>query len=134
MTQQEIQERNQQIALMLSWERHNHGSYFTWTKQNSKDHFYESILQFHSDWNWLISASKLICDTIGYKMYFVSTPSYSRCIFTDTSSIDTGMMPLDKTEFINGKIVVDSDIQKTDIKAVFIAVSDFAKLYNDRKL
>jgi len=128
MTQQEIQERNKQIALMLGIEYEVHSN--TYRLRNNIC----TQLVFHSDWNWLISASKLICDTIGYKMYFVSTPSYSRCIFTDTSSIDTGMMPLDKTEFINGKIVVDSDIQKTDIKAVFIAVSDFAKLYNEKKL
>jgi hypothetical protein len=128
MTQQEIQQRNQQIALMLGWERHNHGSYFTWTKQNSKDHFYESILQFHSDWNWLMEAVEFICNTLGHRKYSYSHEDHSRCVFTD-------MAILHQThDFGGGNIVIDSGTQNTEKEAVFIAVSDFAKLYNDKKL
>jgi hypothetical protein len=101
MTPQEIQERNKQIALMLGWERHNHTSYFTWTKQNSKDHIYESILQFHSDWNWLHEAAE--------KVYSLTHPSDS--IRHDIIHI----------------------LGRSHKEAVFIAVSDFAKLYNDKQ-
>jgi len=116
MTPQEIQERNKQIALMLGWERHNHASYFTWTKQNSKDHIYESILQFHLDWNWLHEAVE-----------FIERLSVHHMVETNRSSC----------VIYNGKNIITANYfkaDKTKKEAVFIAVSDFAKLYNEKKL
>jgi hypothetical protein len=138
MTPQEIQERNKQIALMLGWERHNHASYFTWTKQNSKYHIYDSILQFDSNWNWLMDAVEFI-----EKLKF----NTKACVHCNNDRVYLKTYPLTQTElspeeeyfakFIsvtNFHFEFCYALKPTKKEAVFIAVSDFAKLYNEKKL
>jgi hypothetical protein len=109
MTQEE---RNREIAVMLGWTRHNHASYFTWTRpEKPKDHFFESILQFDRDWNWLMEAVEFIEKIYNNQpVYF----GHNNCVIFSPKTIRS--KGKDKKE------------------AVFIAVSDFAKLYNEGKL
>ena len=82
MTQQEIQERNKQIAMMLGWKNSfahkvdQYGYYQTVDGystpyintldeqaveyQSDKNAFAIEDLQFHSDWNWLMDAVEII--------------------------------------------------------------------------
>jgi hypothetical protein len=121
MTPQEIQERNSNIALMLGWKKHNHGSYHTWTNDKSIYHIYDSILQFHSDWNWLMESVEFI-EKLGYESLLGGGEYY---------------YPEKDRRYIQHFIKEDEVIyheSKNKIEAVFVAVSDFAKLYNERKL
>jgi hypothetical protein len=117
MEQKEIQECNKQIALMLGWKRHNHTSYFTWTKQNSKDHIYESILQFHSNWNWLMKAVKFI-----EELYIPVYINSNHCVIQSLGNKENNYHPS-----------IYFEVYKTDKKeAVFYTVSNFAKYWNER--
>jgi hypothetical protein len=87
MTQQEIQERNKQIALMLGYKT-------TWLDKL----FYTWKCRFLYDWNLLMEAVEFI-------------------------------EKLNKTD---KEIVWTKAATKKE--AVFIAVSDFAKLYNNKEL
>jgi len=117
MTQQQIQERNQQIALMLggiysklvdAWglgNAQNIGSKMfdgVMYEDVIKAQRFEKELKFHSDWNWLHEAAK--------KVYSLTHPSDS--IRHDIIHI----------------------LGRSHKEAVFIAVSDFAKLYNEKKI
>lgn len=134
---QEIQQRSEQIALMLGWEQYQdyEERWFGHWKPNTTLEKPWSIrverLEFHSDWNWLMEAVEFISGTLGYRKYSYSHEEHSRCVFTD-------MAILHQThDFGGGNIVIDSGTQNTEKEAVFIAVSDFAKnhnLYNDKKL
>jgi hypothetical protein len=123
MTQQEIQEGNKQIALMLGW----NGDAFLLEK-NIKAKTGLCHLKFHLDWNWIMEAVEFICGTLGYRKYSYTHEEHSRCVFTDMAIL------FQKHDFGGGNIIIDSDEQKTEKEAMFIAVSDFAKLYNEEKL
>jgi hypothetical protein len=101
MTQQEIQERNEQIALMLGMKIE--GTYITnWKEFNSLLHSIEDTLKFHSDWNWLMEAIQFL------QKHFESKDRYWTTI---------ERYPL-----------------YSNIEDVFVVVSDFAKLYNNKEL
>ena len=93
MTQQEIQERNKEIALMLGDE-------------------YEH--SYHLDWNWLMEAVE-----------FIEKNNYTFIIE------DKHCYYYHYKQFLRES---KSGIGKSKKEAVFIAVSDFAKLYNDKTL
>lgn len=105
MIQQEIQERNEQIALMLGWEQYEDSEerlFGFWRPNTILEKPWSrrvERLEFHSDWNWLIESIKYI--------------------LTITSEDD---------EIETYNIIID---QIPDIEAFFIAVSDFAKVYNN---
>lgn len=117
MTQQEIQDRNKDIALMLGALSKNMD--WGWMLEDDElnlsfDIFNEKIfsndggsgwkiqnLKFHSDWNWLMEAVKKI----------LSIESEDDCLETYYTIID----------------------QIPDIEAVFLAVSDFAKKFNNKE-
>jgi hypothetical protein len=129
MTQQEIQERNKQIALMLGAEIQNvleriyidkmiddeltfHNTSVTldsyeWNGTTNIHYIPFDMLEFHSDWNWLHEAVTFCKSKIG-------TPS----------SV--------KIACLNGDI--NKALMTAEKEAVFTAVSDFAKLYNEKKL
>lgn len=127
MTQQEIQERNKQIALMLGMKIE--GTYITNRKEfNSLLHSIEDTLKFHSDWNWLMEAvefieNKLKLGTVISNMGFGINNQYI--------NINRGVSIVDETIDNPSKIMGKSSTKK---EAVFIAVSDFAKLYNNKEL
>jgi len=124
MTQEEIQERNKQIALMLGWKetsahkRDQYGYYqcveaYSTPYRNTidaqaveyqydKNAFAVEDLRFHSDWNWLMMA-----------IHFLHKHFESK----ERSWTSIERYPL-----------------YTDIETVFVLVSDFAKHYNEGKL
>jgi hypothetical protein len=101
MTHQEIQERNEQIALMLGWKNLNDDSFPEYI--DTVGNFYPlKELKFHSDWNWLMESIKKILSIV-----------------------------LENDDMETYNIIID---QMPDIEAVFIAVSDFAKKFNNKEL
>jgi hypothetical protein len=128
MELQEIQDRNKEIALMLGWEQY----------KDSKERWFEhwkpntmlekpwsnrvERLEFDSDYNWLMEALEFIrLLNWSYDMYCPSN--------TDNSDEEFECNFWDK---INPEIEGRS---KNSLKeAVFIAVSDFAKLHNNKEL
>jgi hypothetical protein len=122
MEQQEIQERNNQIALMLGW-KITDGIISYIPEESSFQHEVgysaSGFLQFHSDWSWLMESVEFI-DKLSN--YFIQIEEKS-CYVYDISKFDNSQT--------NAFIIKDG---KTKKEAVFIAVSDFAKLYNEKKL
>jgi hypothetical protein len=128
MTQQEIQERNKQIALMLGWEyideKVSYQNYGWWVKgtyhldadaRSNKNWIgFNSDIKFHSDWNWLHEAVEFI-ESKGYDVFVNGL----YCRITDSGMSD---FEIESGTVLNKK------------EAVFIVVSDFAKLYNEKKL
>ena len=127
MTQQEIQERNKQIALMLGWKCLSPKTkYSYWTYPLEKSFVYKlgcpvhyKNFMFHSDWNWLMEAVDFIesieVDDFGY-IVEMSPPS--------------SRIYLAKNNFS----IISIGPKSSRKEAVFIAVSDFAKLYNNKEL
>jgi len=115
MTQQEIQERNEQIALMLGYEISENKECFKLPNKNG----WITLEVFYSDWNWLIEASEFI-EEQRIAVYIHS----NHCIIQSIGTKENNFTP-----------ITYCDTYGTDKKeAVFIAVSDFAKLYNEKKL
>jgi hypothetical protein len=146
MTQQEIQERNEQIALMLGWIPYE-GLNPRWRNSfetNCNSEIFNKVvetLKFHSDWNWLMEAVKFIKKNIRTS--------------NNTSDAKVGEYFIDEWEFkvknyyvrliqwtekgwrMSDKDNMDLSIRyvigmncSSEIEAVFSIVSDFAKLYN----
>ncbi len=115
MTQQEIQERNKQIALMLGYK-------MTWFDTA----FYTWKCRFLYDWNILMEAvefvEKLQSDKFYMEFFWLNGPNFS-------------LYQIDKQ---TGSTLWETHGRfknvETKQEAVFIAVSDFAKLYNNKKL
>jgi hypothetical protein len=143
MTQQEIQERNKEIALMLGadvqevLERiyidkmtddeftfHNTSvnlNTYEWNGTTNIHYISFDMLQFHSDWNWLMEAVEFIrLENWSYDMYCPNG------IGEDSD----GEFECNFWNKINPEIIGRS---KSSLKeAVFIAVSNFAKLYKNK--
>lgn len=139
MTTSEIQERNKQIALMLGayeiteWFKTDLDSipyykgtcYYLGRPNNNwscgssnKEEVEKSLLntlQFHSDWNWLMEAIEFI-EKKGYTISI--TGKFVNIMFVEENI---------------GKSI-SSRYGYTKIEAVFLAVSDFAKFYNEGEL
>jgi hypothetical protein len=117
MTQQEIQERNEQIALMLGMKIE--GTYITnWKEFNSLLHSIEDTLKFHSDWNWLMEAVSFI-----NKTHNQNNPHRD--------------LAYTIKYLLNGGWWGENQIPRrvlSDTEQLFLAVSDFAKLYNNKEL
>lgn len=116
MIQQEIQERNEQIASMLGW-KITDGIISYIPEENSFQHEVgysaNGFLQFHSDWNWLMEAVE-----------FIESKGYEIGIFANRVEIITT---------IEENRIYETG-GKTKKEAVFIAVSDFARQFNLYKL
>jgi hypothetical protein len=122
MTQQEIQERNEQIALMLG---------LTPTKGfgSKKNEYYKKIdgdktiiynkVLFHSDWNWLMEAVEFI-ENLDLNDIF-TMPEFNYHV---------GKMTLFR---VNKDVLKKMPITSKK-ESIFISVSDFAKLYNKKEL
>jgi len=122
MKQQEIQERNKQIALMLGLNHDEEAIVF-----NMQSYSWD-MLRFHRDWNWLMETvefieEKLKLETVISIMGFGSNNQYI--------NINRGISIINETYDNPSKIMGKASTKK---EAVFIAVSDFAKLYNEGKL
>ena len=147
MTQQEIQEiqeRNEQIALMLGMKIE--GTYITnWKEFNSLLHSIEDTLKFHSDWNWLMEAVEFIKKNIrtsnntenaSNKEIFIDewefkvTKYYLRLI----QWTNAGWRMFDNKNRNLSMLYIIGENCETEKEAVFKIVSDFAKLYNKKEL
>jgi hypothetical protein len=125
MEAKEIQERNKQIALMLVLKPLTSpylGAYQP-TRDTHNPKFYHERMEgeswyvypnYDSDWNWLMEAVE-----------FIEKLNYNINIFHQDSLIEKD----------NKFIVVTHAIKnKTKKESVFIAVSDFAKKFNNKEL
>ncbi len=123
----EIKERNKQIALMLGGykcseisEQYELPKFMTFPPKGKSNLCHTAKvclledMQFHSDWNWLMEAVEFI-ENKGYDVFI------NGLYFRIT---DSGMTDF---EIESGNVLIKKE-------AVFIAISDFAKLYNDKKL
>jgi len=130
MTQQEIQERSEQIVLMLGYKIAENKESFKSPNYNGL-----TILEiFYSDWNWIMEAVEFIEIEKKYVIKTISSPTLSGKWTIHTITI----LNNNRTLFKSGDVVVNfkSDYSNNQSKkeAVFIAVSDFAKLYNNKEL
>ena len=136
MTQQEIQERNKEIALMLG------GIYSkaaeAWGFGNSRvekktiiiegksykslvwAERFEKELLFHSDWNWLMEAVEFINKTHNFDN------EHRDLTYTIQYLISGGYFP--------GAIEPLPKRLMHSINNLFLAVSDFAKLFNNKEI
>ena len=137
MITEEIQERNKQIAFMLGWEEEV-GSWYT-NKGFARIVIYSAYnnyphvgLPFYRDWNWLMEAVEFI-----EKLKF-NTKACIHCnndrVYLNTYPIESSQYSAKFISITNSKINFCSTKASTKKEAVFIAVSDFAKLYNQNKL
>jgi hypothetical protein len=126
MTPQEIQERNKQIALMLGYVNTTPAdkdfNIFEYpTKFGAIPKMIETMsMKFHSDWNWLMEAVEFIekvKDEQGYG-----------------NMVNIWVNGCNVCENNAGYKIIENIFASTKKEAVFIAVSDFAKLYNEKKL
>ncbi len=119
MASEEIQERNKQIALMLGW---YHEDYIWKMLKPFRDGFISETkdveLQFHTDWNWLMEAIEFI-----NKTHKENNP-YRDLHYTIGYLLHGGWWGDNR---IPERLLSD----KTQL---FLAVSDFAKLYNEEKI
>ena len=76
----------------------------------------ESDLKYHSDWNWLMEVVGKI-ENLGFEFFIVE----SRCKIAHNTdnSIET---------------IIDFEIVGSKIEAVYMAVIEFIKLYNQQKV
>jgi hypothetical protein len=122
MKQEEIQERNKQIALMLGW-KITDGIISYIPEENKFQHEVgysaNGFLRFHSDWNWLMEALEFL------RIKGWCYDSYSP--ISDDTLFECNIWNKETTE-VEGR---SADSLK---EATFLAVSDFAKLYNENKL
>ncbi len=106
MTQEEIKERNKQIALMLGVDV-NHSTRVYRDSKSSLRHIIDKmpkclLLIFHEDWNWLMQAIQFL-----HKHFESKERSWTS---------------------------IERHPLYTDIETVFVLVSDFARHYNEGKL
>jgi len=147
MEQQEIQERNKEIALMLGLKpltRPYLGAYQP-TSDTSNPSFYHERIEgeswyvypeYDSDWNWLMEAVEFIESLYDHpnKEIQVHIKPGEICIFSMPYVLENNNY---KEVYYLGDGYVDkylSTVDKSKIEAVFIAVSNFAKLYNEKKI
>jgi|LakMenEpi03Aug12_release.lakeMendotaPanAssembly.Ray.scaffolds.fasta_scaffold88259_6 hypothetical protein len=124
MTQQEIQERNKQIALMMGaidykadkwYKLGGYKEHIYFPNWNYPNRFLEKDLKFHSDWNWLMEAVE-----------FIEKQRYEVIFFNHYNWVEHGRCCI--RDYKNSELIyISSDYKK---EAVFIAVSDFAKLFS----
>jgi hypothetical protein len=104
MEQQEIQERNEQISLMLGYSL--------------------SSIQFNKSWYYLMEEA----------VEFIEKQKMEVSIIQNECSI----IDMEKAEEEENPFMIEPIAKcfdgKTKKEAIFIAVSDFAKLYNENKL
>jgi hypothetical protein len=122
MTQDEIQERNKQIALMLGLHHDEDVVIFSDMMSYAWDN-----LKFHSDWNWLHEAVEFIENLKGISVY-IGKNKMSKTHSVEISYEDYSW---EKKPHRDKTIFIQNESKK---EAVFIAVSDFAKLYNEKKI
>ena len=140
MTQQEIQERNKEIIQMLGFKR---GWWIHQEKPLTDDKkqwwdidgktfletriYYDKDLQFHSDWNWLHQAITKIRD-LAFTFEVRHDFSVTRPDVLHISIYNRHLGGPDLEI-----VYIETNVSK-EIESTFIAVSDFAKKFNNKEL
>jgi hypothetical protein len=114
MKEKEIKERNKQIALMLDLNHDEEAVVF-----NMHSYSWDMLI-FHKDWNWLMEAVDFIENDLK-ESYNVDIVNKNQCEIVKNGE-----------EYISGYGF--DTINNTKKEAVFIAVSNFARIYNENKL
>jgi hypothetical protein len=138
MTQQEIKERNKEIALMLGLkplQKPYTGAYQTSDSTYNPTFYHDRMEgeswylypQYDSDWNWLMEAVEFIEKLKGMSIY-IGKNRMNKLHSVEISYEDNTWQ---KRPHIDKTIFIQNELKK---EAVFIAVSDFAKLYNNKQL
>jgi L-lysine 2,3-aminomutase len=147
MTQQEIQERNKEIALMLGKKYQNNTIVIHYNNVcgvNPTGETWQECL-YHSDWNWLMEAVEFIKKNIRTsnntenainKEIFIDewefkvTKYYLRLI----QWTNAGWRMFDNKNRNLSMLYVVGENCETEKEAVFKIVSDFAKKFNNKEL
>jgi hypothetical protein len=116
------QERNKQIALMLGTKGMKEI-----VKQNNQHYPNDEELKFDGDWNWLMEAVEFIEKLKGMSIY-IGKNRMNKLHSVEISYEDNTWQ---KRPHIDKTIFIQNELKK---EAIFIAVSDFAKLYNNKEL
>jgi hypothetical protein len=145
MEAKEIQERNKQIALMLSLKPLTSpylGAYQP-TRDTHNPKFYHERMEgeswyvypnYDSDWNWLMEAVEFIEKQKMEVVEFIEKQKMEVSIIqNECSIIDTEKAEQEENPFMIEPVAKCYD-GETKKEAVFIAVSDFAKLYNNKEI
>jgi len=146
MTQQEIQERNNEIATLLNWEKclvnkldeygyrqclegfitpwENHLNEDTLNAENEINIFAIEDLRFHLDYNWIMEAVE-----------FIRLKNWSYDMYCPNNIIEKNSDEEFECNFWDKKNPEIIGRSKTSLKeAIFIAVSNFAQKYNNKEL
>jgi len=145
MTTKEIYEREKDIALMLGLvpldkpylkaytvNENTHNSSFYYDRM--EDECWYIHASYNSDWNWLFEALTFISKQYHEGFPITYTIGSTGCVIdinaTNASGdVFKGNKRIANTLNIN-YLILDENKQFSQIEAVFIAVSDFAKQYN----
>jgi len=140
----EIQERNKQIALMLGWKNLNDDSFPEFI--NTFGDFYPlKNLKFDSDWNWLMEAVEFIKKNIRLSSntsdakvgeYFIDECEFNvkKFYIRLIQWTGTGWKMFDKEHKDLSIFYIIGVNCQSEKEAIFLAVSNFAKLYNNKEL
>lgn len=119
----DINERNNQIALMLGWDEEQSGSWFT-VIENSKYVVYSEHnnypykgLPFNRDWNWLMKVVEFINKTHN------NNNPHRDLVYTINYLLNGGWW---------GETLIPKRLLSNK-EQLFLAVSDFAKYYNEKQ-
>jgi hypothetical protein len=124
MTQQE---HNEQIALMLGIIKKNNGQIDYWPldylgHDNGKISDAQWNFKFHSDWNWIMGA-----------VDFIRSQGWGFNLYTPINGISEGTIFICTfCDHEDNEILGNSS--ESPLNACFVAVSYFAKLFNDYEL
>jgi hypothetical protein len=152
MEQQEIQERNKQIALMLGW-KITDGIISYIPEESSFQHEVgysaSGFLQFDSDWNWLMEAVEFIKKNIKVSSgdntkdakigeFFIDewnfkVKSYYLRVIQWTENGWRMMLNRNENYELSMLYIIGENCD-SEKEATFLITSDFAKLYNEKKL
>ena len=146
-------ERNKQIALMLGWDEEQPGSWFT-VNENSKYVVYSEHnnypykgLPFNRDWNWLMKGVEFIKTNIRISSsnltqfppkvgeYFIDEWRFQVKSFFVTffQWTDNGWRMVDNNNKDLCNYYVIGENCESEMEAIFLFVSNFAKIYNESK-
>lgn len=120
MKQQEITERNCDIAIMLNWKQNSKKSTFYFIKDEKKFIYEHNELKFDRDWNWLMISVEFI-ENLKFRFDIALNEVDLYCIKEDESRRYSDTINIYEKNLLSKQ------------EAVFIAASNFAKFWNNNK-
>jgi hypothetical protein len=150
LEKEEIKERNYEIAFMLDWREEQTGSWFqikdnaNYVVYSEHNNYPHKGLPFHRDWNWLMEAVEFIkknirssSNTSDAKVgeYFIDEWEFKvkKFYIRLIQWTDKGWRMFDKENKDLSILYIIGENCQSEKEAIFLAVSDFAKLCNEKK-